>query len=124
MEELKEVYIGAYVPRRLKDWLHRRAAAEHRTLSEELTLMLEMSRQSDPHVESALEGTVQTNLETSTDSLTVPAEQETTTQLLPKNGDAWTILESMEGSVEGPSDLASELDHYLYGTPKRPESRE
>lgn len=38
------------------------------------------------------------------------------------NGDAWSVLESMEGTVEGPPDWSSELDHYLYGTPKRNES--
>ena len=32
---------------------------------------------------------------------------------------AWAVLKSMKGTVEGPSDLSSELDHYLYGTPKR-----
>ena len=36
--------------------------------------------------------------------------------------DAWSVLESMEGAVEGPPDWSSELDHYLYGTPKRHES--
>lgn len=44
--------------------------------------------------------------------------------VVPKNGDAWAILESMEGTVKGPPDLASELDHYLYGIPKRVESSE
>ena len=34
-------------------------------------------------------------------------------------GDAWSVLESMMGTVEGPSDWSSEIDHYLYGTPKR-----
>jgi hypothetical protein len=37
-------------------------------------------------------------------------------------GDAWSVLESMKGSVEGPPDWSSELDHYLYRTPKRDES--
>jgi hypothetical protein len=40
---------------------------------------------------------------------------------IPK-GDAWAVLELMEGTVEGPPDWSSELDHYLYGTPKRSES--
>ena len=35
--------------------------------------------------------------------------------------DAWTVLESMMGSIEGPVDWSSELDHYLYGSPKRGE---
>lgn len=35
--------------------------------------------------------------------------------------DAWAVLKSMMGTVEGPSDWSSELDHYLYGTPKRGE---
>jgi hypothetical protein len=37
------------------------------------------------------------------------------------SGDAWAVLESMMGTVEGPSDWSSEIDHYLYGTPKRSE---
>ena len=36
-------------------------------------------------------------------------------------GDAWSVLESMKGAVEGPPDWSSELDHYLYGTRKRNE---
>ena len=32
---------------------------------------------------------------------------------------AWSVLKSMEGTIEGPYDWSSELDHYLYGTPKR-----
>lgn len=46
-------------------------------------------------------------------------------QLAPKDGqpapsgDAWSVLKSMMGTVEGPPDWSSELDHYLYGTPKR-----
>jgi hypothetical protein len=35
---------------------------------------------------------------------------------------AWSVLKSMEGSVEGPPDWSSELDHYLYGTPKSNEA--
>jgi hypothetical protein len=35
--------------------------------------------------------------------------------------DAWAVLESMMGTVDGPSDWSSEMDHYLYGTPKRSE---
>lgn len=38
-----------------------------------------------------------------------------------RNGDAWSVLESMVGTVDGPPDWSSELDHYLYGTPKRSE---
>lgn len=33
--------------------------------------------------------------------------------------DAWDILESLAGTVEAPPDWSKELDHYLYGTPKR-----
>lgn len=123
MEEQKEVYIGAYVPKRLKDWLLRRAAAEHRTLSEELTLLIEKSHQLIPRVEALKEGKAQ-SLKSSTYSLTVPVEPPTTPQLPPENADAWAILESMEGSFEAPADWASEFDHYLYGTPKRLESSE
>ena len=34
-------------------------------------------------------------------------------------GDAWDVLEAFSGTVEAPSDWASEHDHYLYNTPKR-----
>jgi len=34
---------------------------------------------------------------------------------------AWAVLRSMTGTVEGPADWSQELDHYLYGTPKRSE---
>ena len=36
----KGVFIGAYVPNELKESLRRRAAAEHRTLSQEITRIL------------------------------------------------------------------------------------
>lgn len=36
-----------------------------------------------------------------------------------KDIDALAFLEQLIGSVEGPSDWASEHDHYLYGSPKR-----
>ena len=32
---------------------------------------------------------------------------------------AWDVLDEHAGSVEGPGDLSTELDHHLYGTPKR-----
>ena len=32
--------------------------------------------------------------------------------------DAWSVLEELVGTLEAPSDWASEHDHYLYGTPK------
>lgn len=41
MANRKGVFIGAYVPNHLKDSLKRRAAAEHRTLSQEITRILE-----------------------------------------------------------------------------------
>lgn len=31
---------------------------------------------------------------------------------------AWDVLESLIGTVEGPEDWAEQHDHYLYGTPK------
>ncbi len=37
---------------------------------------------------------------------------------------AWAVLRSMTGTLEGPADWSQELDHYLYGTPKRGESSE
>ena len=41
MANRKGVFIGAYVPNHLKESLKRRAAAEHRTLSQEITRILE-----------------------------------------------------------------------------------
>ena len=38
MANRKGVFIGAYVPNELKESLRRRAALEHRTLSQEITL--------------------------------------------------------------------------------------
>ncbi|HEY3136658.1 MAG TPA: hypothetical protein VGL29_11580 [Blastocatellia bacterium] len=40
-----------------------------------------------------------------------------------QEGDAWSVLKSMMGTVEGPPDWSTELDHYLYGTPKRGEDQ-
>ena len=40
MVNRKGVFIGAYVPGELKESLKRRAAAEHRTLSQEITRIL------------------------------------------------------------------------------------
>ena len=32
--------------------------------------------------------------------------------------DLWSLLTSLQGSVDAPSDWSLEHDHYLYGTPK------
>jgi len=40
MANRKGVFIGAYVPNELKESLRRRASAEHRTLSQEITRIL------------------------------------------------------------------------------------
>ena len=40
MANRKGVFIGAYVPNELKESLKRRAASEHRTLSQEITRIL------------------------------------------------------------------------------------
>ncbi|MBE7516481.1 MAG: hypothetical protein HS105_07735 [Chloracidobacterium sp.] len=40
MANRKGVFIGAYVPSELKESLRRRAAGEHRTLSQEITRIL------------------------------------------------------------------------------------
>jgi hypothetical protein len=40
MSNRKGVFIGAYVPNELKESLRRRAALEHRTLSQEITRIL------------------------------------------------------------------------------------
>jgi len=34
-------------------------------------------------------------------------------------GDAWDVLDQLAGTVDAPSNWASEHDHYLYGTAKR-----
>ena len=39
-----------------------------------------------------------------------------------KEPNAWDILESLTGTIEAPTDWSSEHDHYLYGTPKNPET--
>lgn len=36
----------------------------------------------------------------------------------PGEQDAWSILESMIGTVEAPADWSAEHDHYLYGSNK------
>ena len=41
MANRKGVFIGAYVPNQLKEALQHRAKAEHRTLSQEITRILE-----------------------------------------------------------------------------------
>jgi hypothetical protein len=35
------------------------------------------------------------------------------------SGNAWDVLEEFAGTVDAPSDWASEHDHYLYGIPKQ-----
>ncbi len=37
----------------------------------------------------------------------------------PPTESIWEILDRHTGSFEGPGDLSTNLDHYLYGTPKR-----
>lgn len=37
---------------------------------------------------------------------------------------AWAVLRSMTGTLEGPADWSQELDHYVYGAPKRGENNE
>jgi hypothetical protein len=32
---------------------------------------------------------------------------------------AWDVLDELTGTIEAPPDWSAELDHYLYGTPKR-----
>jgi len=36
---------------------------------------------------------------------------------------AWEILECMAGTVPGPPDWSVNLDHYLYGVPKKEDRR-
>jgi hypothetical protein len=37
-------------------------------------------------------------------------------------GNAWDVLESIAGTVEAPVDWSAQHEHYLYGTPKYPET--
>ena len=39
------------------------------------------------------------------------------------NVNVWDTLEALAGSVEMPEDWSEEHDHYLYGTPKRNQSK-
>jgi hypothetical protein len=43
----------------------------------------------------------------------------THTPASPKVKSVWEVLDEYTDSIEGPGDLSTELDHYLYGTPKR-----
>lgn len=36
-----------------------------------------------------------------------------------KNLTAWDVLQSHIGSIDGPEDWSENLDHYLYGSPKK-----
>ena len=36
-----------------------------------------------------------------------------------KNPTAWDVLQNHIGSIDGPEDWSENLDHYLYGSPKR-----
>jgi hypothetical protein len=38
-----------------------------------------------------------------------------------QQGDAWSVLDALAGTVEAPEDWASEHDHYLYGSKRREE---
>jgi hypothetical protein len=35
--------------------------------------------------------------------------------------DAWSVLQDLAGTYEGPADWSAEHDHYIYGSPKRNE---
>lgn len=86
-----------------------------------MTLTIEIS----PELQRRLEEEASQRGLSADDYARMVLEGKLITQLVvPKNGDAWALLESMEGTVEGPADLASELDHYLYGSPKRSQPSE
>jgi hypothetical protein len=36
-----------------------------------------------------------------------------------ERGDAWAVLQSLIGTVDGPIDWSTEHDHYIYGSAKR-----
>lgn len=39
------------------------------------------------------------------------------------NGEtAWDVLSRLAGTISGPPDWAAQHDHYIHGTPKRPEN--
>ena len=42
-----------------------------------------------------------------------------TTESASITADAWDLLDSLTGTLEGPEDWAEQLDHYFYGTPKQ-----
>lgn len=48
-----------------------------------------------------------------------PAQQPLGVRPKQAGTNVWDVLESLTGTVEGPSDWAEEHDHYIYGTPKR-----
>jgi hypothetical protein len=41
------------------------------------------------------------------------------TKHLVESTDAWDAIKSLIGTIEGPTDWASQHDHYLYGTPRQ-----
>jgi hypothetical protein len=49
----------------------------------------------------------------------LPAESARQGELASRPRSVWDCLDEMEGTVEGPGDWSAELDHYLYGTPRR-----
>lgn len=40
-----------------------------------------------------------------------------------KKQTAWDVLEDHIGSIDGPEDWSENLDHYLYGSPKKPTNK-
>jgi hypothetical protein len=38
----------------------------------------------------------------------------------PASANLWDLLEKYSGSIEAPADWSSQHDHYIHGTPKRP----
>ena len=48
-----------------------------------------------------------------------PQNAKIDTSSSPAADGAWTLLESLTGTIQAPPDWSSEHDHYLYGTPKR-----
>lgn len=50
---------------------------------------------------------------------TMHIDAETPAMAEGKKPDAWDVLESMIGTVEGPEDWSRNFDHYQYGAPRK-----
>jgi len=56
-------------------------------------------------------------------SVTIEVNPGSTVELSADGVDAWDILDSIAGTYDGPGDSSTEHDHYIYGTPKRADTK-